>query len=86
MEIIGITDWVSYGFVADGSCKLGLFARYNGSDYHSVVVKYGPFLGGINNIILRSCDGTPPEGYNPMHQRYAYGAAFIRRWRWIMIL
>lgn len=42
------------------------FARYEGSDDHSVVVPDGTFVEGIN-LILGSYDGSPPEGYRPVH-------------------
>ena len=41
------------------------FARYEGSDDHSVVVKEGTFLEGIN-MTLHPYDGSPPKGYQPM--------------------
>jgi hypothetical protein len=42
------------------------FARYEGSNDHSVEVKSGEFLDGID-MILEPYDGTPPEGYKPVH-------------------
>ncbi|UCF30062.1 MAG: carboxypeptidase regulatory-like domain-containing protein [bacterium] len=42
------------------------FARYEGSDDHSVMVPDGTFLEGID-MTLRPYDGSPPEGYRPVH-------------------
>ncbi|NOY86294.1 MAG: carboxypeptidase regulatory-like domain-containing protein [Deltaproteobacteria bacterium] len=41
------------------------FARYEGSDNHSVVVKDGTFIEGID-MTLRPYDGSPPKGYQPV--------------------
>lgn len=42
------------------------FARYEGSDDHSVLVKDNEFLTDVN-MILKPYDGDPPEGYKPVH-------------------
>ncbi len=42
------------------------FARYEGSDDHSVVVKEGEFLLNVD-MVLKPYDGEPPEGYHPVH-------------------
>lgn len=42
------------------------FARYEGSPDHSVLVKEGQFLEGID-LTLRPYDGDPSEGSMPMH-------------------
>ncbi len=41
------------------------FARYEGSDDHSVVVKDGTFLEGVD-LTLHPYDGSPPKGYKPV--------------------
>jgi hypothetical protein len=42
------------------------FARYEGSDDHSVLVPEGTFLEDID-LTLRPYDGSPPKGYRPVH-------------------
>ncbi len=42
------------------------FARYDGSPDHSVEIKDGEFLDGID-MVLEEFDGVPPEGYHPVH-------------------
>lgn len=41
------------------------FARYEGSDDHSVLVEEGSFVDGID-MTLRPYDGDPPTDYNPL--------------------